>query len=413
MFMPDISIFQAKLAPAKEYLQTIERTADLENHIDLDIIAQIFQDTYGRKDIKNISESHRITDIEYFYDILGNLHGILNDRSIKGRITKLRKKMFSAPSDAILNEDEYPTDFLYRNITNHQQKSDTKMPRTKRPTKKKESVIYKKSETDISHFKEFDDTYEQLKTKILTLKKWKIAEFKLAMKEEMLSIPVSIKNKKIKDLRQENASIWQNISDYSTTINSMLIPRNNTLVSRNHSNDEGYLTSESTTGNSGGTRRLRSSSASRIKQTESVKKPTRRSRSIAKVSTGHSNRISRAESRKSGARQSSRDKFRTPLNTKTMDSFAMVTPKVKPNTPQIVLRRAQIGEMAISLQGSPILTTPALETNANVNIPLPDGRMINIQPIHGLRRSQIPTLDPEVQRQLRTLKENLDLISGL
>ncbi|KAL3290476.1 hypothetical protein HHI36_023817 [Cryptolaemus montrouzieri] len=108
--MPDISIFQAKLAPAKEYLQTLEPTAGLENHIDKDIIAQIFQDTHGQKDIKNILKSHRITDTEYLHDILGNLHGILNDRSIKGRITKLRKKMFSAPSDAILSEDDYTTD---------------------------------------------------------------------------------------------------------------------------------------------------------------------------------------------------------------------------------------------------------------------------------------------------------------
>ncbi|KAL3287294.1 hypothetical protein HHI36_001769 [Cryptolaemus montrouzieri] len=108
--MPDISIFQAKLAPAKEYLQTLEPTAGLENHIDIDIIAQIFQDTRGQKDIKNILESHRITDTEYLYDILGNLHGILNDRSIKSQITKLRKKMFSAPSDALLSEDDYSTD---------------------------------------------------------------------------------------------------------------------------------------------------------------------------------------------------------------------------------------------------------------------------------------------------------------
>ncbi|KAL3274914.1 hypothetical protein HHI36_019695 [Cryptolaemus montrouzieri] len=49
-------------------------------------------------------------DTEYLYDIQGNLHGIVNDRSIKDRITKLKKKMFSAPSDAILSEDDYTTD---------------------------------------------------------------------------------------------------------------------------------------------------------------------------------------------------------------------------------------------------------------------------------------------------------------
>ncbi|KAL3274913.1 hypothetical protein HHI36_019694 [Cryptolaemus montrouzieri] len=101
----------AKLASAKEYLQTLEPTAGLENHIDIDITAQIFQDTYGQKDTKNTLESHMITaDTEYLYDIQGNLHGIVNDRSIKDRITKLKKKMFSAPSDAILSEDDYTTD---------------------------------------------------------------------------------------------------------------------------------------------------------------------------------------------------------------------------------------------------------------------------------------------------------------
>lgn len=70
-----------------------------------------------------------------------------------------------------------------------------------------------------------------------------------------------------------------------------------------------------------------------------------------------------------------------------------------------------MGEVAVSMQGSPILTLPVMtEKEANINIPLVDGTLLSLQPQRGLRKSQIPDLDPEVKRQLAMLRENLNMM---
>lgn len=63
--------------------------------------------------------------------------------------------------------------------------------------------------------------------------------------------------------------------------------------------------------------------------------------------------------------------------------------------------------MAISMQGSPLMVNTIVSREANVNIPLGDGRTISIQPQHGLRMSQLPVIDSSIKRQIEVLRDNL------
>ncbi|KAB0799343.1 hypothetical protein PPYR_07223 [Photinus pyralis] len=100
----------------------------------------------------------------------------------------------------------------------------------------------------------------------------------------------------------------------------------------------------------------------------------------------------------------------TPMN-KKIESYGMITPKVKPNTPQVVLRRPKQGEIALSMQGSPLMVDHIVShAKPSVNIPLLDGRVCAIQPERGIRASQIPDLDPEIRRQIETLRDNLSKV---
>lgn len=87
---------------------------------------------------------------------------------------------------------------------------------------------------------------------------------------------------------------------------------------------------------------------------------------------------------------------------------------MKPNTPLSILRRPKQGEMAISMQGSPLLVSGVItETCANVNIPLEDGRILSLQPSRSLRMSEIPNLDEHTRQQLLALRDNLNKVVKL
>ncbi|XP_060521141.1 borealin-like isoform X1 [Cylas formicarius] len=143
--------------------------------------------------------------------------------------------------------------------------------------------------------------------------------------------------------------------------------------------DEGYLTAESSGGTSG-------------EHTRGNKKATK------------TLRISRSLSRTAKA-----NSYKTPVHTQApFNCLGTITPKVKQNTPQVILRRPKQGEMALSYQGSPLLTGPVVQENAaNVNIPLSDGNMLSLMPQRGLRTSQLPEVDVDVKRQLEILRDNL------
>ncbi|KAK9876137.1 hypothetical protein WA026_011253 [Henosepilachna vigintioctopunctata] len=288
------------------------------------------------------------------------------------------------------------------------------MPRTKQVRKAenpKESLALNKDIEATSNFEEFQNAYKLKKFEILEEKKAHLAAFKLEMKQDKLTIPVSIGNKKIKDLKLGNCSLWQStLTSFSTHSSSVLRDNHQTKSSLN---------------DDGGKRQTRASkrSTSELKAEETgsrSKKILRTSRSLSRSNISEqppaSNNVERASrsrslSRNKYSRTSTFDKYKTPKNTRKIENFGTVTPKMKPNTPHVVLRRPQQGEIAISLQGSPLMTTAMVtETTANLNIPLPDGRLINIQPRKGLRASEIPELDPDIQKQLQTLRENLDKV---
>lgn len=140
---------------------------------------------------------------------------------------------------------------------------------------------------------------------------------------------------------------------------------------------------------------LRGKGNSTIKKAKTI---TRTSRSMSKSKLQH-------------AAQSTLTSFTTPTHKNRTLCYGTVTPKVKPNTPQVVLRRPKQGEVALSMQGSPLMVSSvSSDVIANVNIPLHDGRILTIQPQRGLRVSEIPHLDDETRRQIETLRDNLNKV---
>lgn len=151
---------------------------------------------------------------------------------------------------------------------------------------------------------------------------------------------------------------------------------------------------------------------------ETQKRPRKQNRSADEgystensATTGNSIAKTKTARRSRSATRATKtvNRFKTPLNKQTKEnSYGLITPKAKPHTPQVILRRPAQGEVAWSLQGSPLMTWPMPPaTEANVNIPLPDGRIISVLPNRGLRPSVIPEVDPNIREQLKALRENL------
>lgn len=91
-----------------------------------------------------------------------------------------------------------------------------------------------------------------------------------------------------------------------------------------------------------------------------------------------------------------------------------VSQQIKPNTPQVLLRRPKVGEMAVSLTGSPLMVNSVLsDVESTVTVPLGDGRTFAIQPQRGLRASQIPQMDSHILMQLETLRDNLNKVCAV
>lgn len=77
----------------------------------------------------------------------------------------------------------------------------------------------------------------------------------------------------------------------------------------------------------------------------------------------------------------------------------------------MLMRCPKQGEVALSFQGSPLLASEVAEdATANIKIPLHDGKMLSLLPQRGLRMSQIPPLDTENLKQLKTLHQYIDMI---
>ncbi|XP_015837115.1 uncharacterized protein borr isoform X2 [Tribolium castaneum] len=206
-------------------------------------------------------------------------------------------------------------------------------------------------------------------------------QFKADLKKTKLSIPRNLANKTMGEL-MERPPGWSGDSTVGGSVTQLMDATRTMTVTKSK------LTKSNSFGDDEGGRQSRTKNR--------VPKTTR---------------ISRSQSLRT---KNVTEVYKTPAQRVPANSYGTVTPKVKPNTPQVLLRRPKQGEVALSLQGSPLLTGNVVTDNvANINIPLEDGRLFSIQPQRGLRVSQIPELDLETKRQLETLRDNLNKVCSL
>ncbi|XP_028144089.1 borealin isoform X2 [Diabrotica virgifera virgifera] len=198
-------------------------------------------------------------------------------------------------------------------------------------------------------------------------------------------------------------------------LNTKLCDLDNVLVSQSHASinltRKQDLLNSTKSVRKGGKRLTRSSSATDEVDRISKHQPRAKSKKIEKK-TRTSTRLSRSLSR--SHTDSTGQNFLTPANKKTPPNvYGVVTPKCKPNTPHVLLRRPKHNEVALSFQGSPLLTAAvAPDEFANINIPLNDGSLLSLRPQKGLRLSQIPKFDMDTMRQLQTLKDHISMVLG-
>ncbi|XP_012253594.2 borealin [Athalia rosae] len=227
--------------------------------------------------------------------------------------------------------------------------------------------------------------------------------------------PQSIIELTLREILQLDAELAENVCEVSSSVNDDTVsPQPKTVKAKKYSkrttatSDDGYMTEGGTTTSTTNqnslavpttTRKIRTRSSSadrRVKLSEIQQVP----KTVKKVERLTATAV--------------KNKFKTPAMSKTrLNEYALVTPKVKPNTPLSVMRRPRQGEMALSMQGSPLLVTSVVNENvANVNVPLDNGRVLSLLPNDGLRLSYLPEFDDETRRQLLTLKQHLDKVIG-
>ncbi|KAK0176624.1 hypothetical protein PV328_000742 [Microctonus aethiopoides] len=177
------------------------------------------------------------------------------------------------------------------------------------------------------------------------------------------------------------------------------------------STDDGYVSESGVQNN-----KKRQQHVSRIDTVKSTsKRQLRPERSSSRSTTEGSRPRTRSSSNQRGTMSSKiNSKMVTPAPSRQQNNeYSLVTPKVKPNTPLNVLRRPREGEMALSMQGSPLLVSAINpDRTANINVPLTNGNIMSLLPNDGLRLSNIPRLDDETMRQLKTLKSHIEKVIG-
>lgn len=265
------------------------------------------------------------------------------------------------------------------------------MPRTKVNTKKTNKNL-----EDEGIMKEsLLSNLVELHTELVNTYRFKI----ITLLEENYSLSIALYssalNKKVSEVLENGPSSSSTLSSLNATSKKDILNQTKPIkkaskpVKRSSSLvDEGYLTTES------------SNSVDRTS--------TRQSRSRTKKTLGKSTKQTRSLSRTN----QSKINFQTPANKKIpLNSYGSVTPKCTPNTPQVLLRRPKAGEVALSFQGSPLMTAPVVTDDmANVNIPLNDGTLLSLRAQEGLRLSQIPQFDRTILKQLGTLSQNIAMV---
>ncbi|KAJ3637170.1 hypothetical protein MTP99_000648 [Tenebrio molitor] len=257
-----------------------------------------------------------------------------------------------------------------------------KMPRTKAVKKKASPELCGYSHALIpiilEQKKQIHIGLEQKSTEFLHKLRAQLAKLKL-------SIPKNIADKTIGELVELPVN-WSGNSTIQI-LDATKILNEKKRQNSSCGNDDGYLTADSSRSVSG----------------DRISRPRRKLQKTARPSRSLSSR-----------QKAIADKYKTPGQKIPPSIYGTVTPKIKPNMPQVILRRPIQGEVVLSMQGSPLLAgSVSVDNIANVNVPLEGGRLFSIQPQKGLRLSQIPELDPEIKRQLETLRDNLNKVCAL
>ncbi|CAH4023593.1 uncharacterized protein LOC123707548 isoform X1 [Pieris brassicae] len=265
------------------------------------------------------------------------------------------------------------------------------MPRTKRPVKKQEKVV--DSDDTLKRIKKLSN---DLKAKIDSQAQMQIGSIEIAFKILLGSISATNLQKTLGQLKNELL-----LKEPTNTRQSRV-----TASSRAASNDDGYLTENSSQGSG-------DHGAKKTFMPPSATRSIRRSRSAD--ASAHS--VARPSKRATTQRRRSKSVYRTPAyNRSAAVNYPVITPKVTPHTPLTLLRQPRQGEMVVSMSGSPVMVPSCAyamqpDEKANCNILLRDGTMLSLQPKQ-LRQSQayIPfsLMDDNVLPQIKTLKDNLD-----
>lgn len=221
---------------------------------------------------------------------------------------------------------------------------------------------------------------------------------------EILKIPVDNSEENLCEV-SSSMDVDDTISPIPKTIRAQRISKRTTATS-----DDGYMTEVGTTTSITTQNSLAVPTTSRKIRTRSSSASRR-----AKLSEINHAPKTAQKNQSSAASSAMKNRFKTPapLLKPHANEYALVTPKIKPNTPLSVMRRPRQGEMALSMQGSPLLVTSVVNENvANVNVPLENGKVLSLLPNDGLRLSYLPEFDAETRRQLVTLKQHLDKVIG-
>lgn len=296
------------------------------------------------------------------------------------------------------------------------------MPRTKvskNPKRNRDAAIREEK------IREFDSTVDQFMNGFDIKIKQNVLEIETEISLMKARIPEKILLMKMGELMRMGMSTFSEVLASSNFAQNNPTDNHNSnqsslLKSMKKSNDEGYLTEDSTNSMACSSQvnssLMRSARALGPLSSAKARRGTRRSQS---ASGYPSSAIKPQQTAINGKERLSRQKHRTPLATRQKAISADRTPpnriKNYHNSPTALLRWPKPGEIVISMTGTPVVSSHIVpEQYANVNIPIRDG-------VLSLRPKKLSNLDPEIVHkidqdtisQIKLLQSNLELIMSL
>ncbi|KAG8321707.1 hypothetical protein J6590_041158 [Homalodisca vitripennis] len=104
--------------------------------------------------------------------------------------------------------------------------------------------------------------------------------------------------------------------------------------------------------------------------------------------------------------------FKTPLmNCRKLPPGTTITPKIYNDSPMTIMRRPLHGEIAVSMDGSPLLVAASSrEDIPTVNIPVEHGKIFSIVPEIGQPLADLPQIDHITKEYLKILSGHLQVL---